>query len=256
MRITSIQLEIQDTPKGKTLERVLGLIERVPPSDLILLPELWPCGYFSFDRYWNDSEPIDGPTVRALQQKAAQLNSCLLMGSLVEREGEDLYNTCLLLDATGKIVARYRKIHLFGYQSDEKKLLKRGNEVVVAKTPWGMAGLSTCYDLRFPEFYRSMLDQGASFFLVSSAWPRSRLEAWVLFNRVRAHENLAFLFSCNCSGVDRGNPYAGHSMFVDPLGRVVAEAGEEECILSAEVDMGLVDSARKEFSALDDRILK
>jgi len=256
MQITSIQLEIKDRSKEETLEHVLGFLTEAPRSDLILLPEIWTCGYFSFERYWNDSEPLDGPTVKALQQKAAGLHSHILMGSMVEREGQDLFNTSLLLDPQGQIIARYRKVHLFGYQSEERRLLKPGENVIVAKTPWGKAGLSTCYDLRFPEFYRKMVDEDATFFLVASAWPRARLEAWTLFNRVRAHENLAYLFSCNCAGFDKGNQYAGHSMFIDPLGRVMAEGGEEECILSSEVDMGLVDSVRKEFSALDDRIFK
>jgi predicted amidohydrolase len=256
MRITSIQLGIEERPKEKTLEHILELFEKVPPSDLILLPELWTCGYFSFERYWKDSEPMDGPTVKVFQQKASELRSYILMGSMVEREGQDLFNTSLLLDPQGKVIARYRKIHLFGYQSDERDLLKRGQEIAVAETPWGRAGLSTCYDLRFPEFYRKMVDEGAILFLVASAWPMARLEAWTLFNRVRAHENLAFLFSCNCAGFDKGHQYAGHSMFVDPLGRTVAEGGEEESILSMEVDMALVDSVRREFSALNDRVFK
>jgi len=256
MRVTSIQLEIKERAKEKTLEHVLGLIEKAPPTDLFLLPELWPCGYFSFNRYEEDSETLGGPTVRVLKQKAMELKAYLFMGSIVEREGQDLFNTSLLLNPRGEVIARYRKIHLFGYQSDEKRLLKRGKDIVVAETPWGKAGLSTCYDLRFPEFFRKMVDEGANFFLVASAWPLSRLEAWVLFNRSRAHENLAYLFSCNCVGVDQGHPYGGHSMVVDPLGKVVADGGEEESLLSVEVDMNLVESVRKEFSALDDRVFK
>ena len=83
------------------------------------------------------------------------------------------------IDPEGKILARYRKIHLFGYQSEEKKLLTAGKEVVVAPTPWGPAGISTCYDLRFPEFFRKMVDKGATIFLVASAWPLVRLEACI-----------------------------------------------------------------------------
>ena len=256
MRVTSIQLEIKDRPKEKTLKHVLELMDRVPASDIILLPEIWTCGYFSFDRYREDSETLNGPTITALKQVASERRCHILTGSFVERDGEDLFNTTLLLGPEGHIMARYRKMHLFGYQSEERRLLKPGREVVVAKTPWGVAGLSTCYDLRFPEFYRKMLDEGATFFLVVSAWPKARLEAWALFNRARAHENLAYLFSCNCAGVDRGHAYPGHSMFVDPTGRVLAVGTEEECILSLEVDMGLVESFRKEFSALNDRVLR
>ena len=255
MRVTSIQLEIRDRPKEEALLSVLRLLGEIPESDLILLPELWPSGYFSFDRYRSDSEPVDGPIVSALRKKARELGSYLLMGSIVLRQGEDLFNAALLLDRGGGIAAQYRKIHLFGYRSDERRLLSPGRDVVVVDTPWGRGGITTCYDLRFPELYRRMVDMGARFFMIPSAWPASRLEAWTLFNRARAHENLAYLFSCNCAGSSQGQVFGGHSMVVDPLGRVVAEGGEGGCVVSAEVDPDLVTMVREDFSALDDRVL-
>jgi predicted amidohydrolase len=254
MRVTCIQLAIADRPKSATTAHVLTLLDQASGSDLILLPEAWPCGYFAFDRYREDSEPLDGPTVRLLAERAAALRCHMLMGSFIERDGADLFNTAVLLDAGGTIVARYRKIHLFGHGSGESKALRRGDEIVVVDLPWGRAGLSTCYDLRFPELYRRMVDEGAVLFPVVSAWPMARLEAWRLFNRARAHENLSFVVSCNCAGVDQGTRYAGHSMIVDPLGHVVAEAGEGECLLSAEVDLDLVREARARFPALADRV--
>jgi predicted amidohydrolase len=256
MRVTSIQLEINDRPKEENVAYALKMIDQATGSDLIMLPEIWPCGYFSFDRYKSESEPVDGPTVEAFKQKAVERKCHILMGSMVEREGENLYNTCLLLDPQGEVMARYRKVHLFGYHSDERRLLTAGKDVVVVETPWGMAGFSTCYDLRFPEFYRKMLDLGAKIFLIPSAWPQVRLEAWTLFNRARAHENLAYLFSCNCAGTNAGTTYAGHSMIIDPLGKVIAEGGEEECVVTAEVDPGLVDTVRQDFSALNDRVFQ
>ncbi len=256
MRVSSVQLEIKERPKEATLRHVLALLDEARGSDLILLPEVWPCGYFAFERYETDSEPLDGPTVQALSEKARDLGAHILLGSFVERAGKDLFNTSVLLDPRGQVLARYRKIHLFGYHSEESRLLRRGEDVVVVQTPWGRAGLSICYDLRFPELYRRMIDQGAAFFLVSSAWPAPRLESWVLFNRARAHENLAYLFSCNCTGLQGDRTYAGHSLFVDPLGKVIAEGGEGETIVTAEVDMGLVDRARRDFQALQDRVLK
>jgi predicted amidohydrolase len=255
MRVTSIQLAMIDQPKEKNVDHALALIDQAPTSDLILLPEIWPCGFFSFDRYQRDSEAIDGPIVSMLKAAARQQKCHIFMGSMVESDGGHLYNTSILLNPAGKIAARYRKIHLFGYQSEETALLKPGTDVVVADTPWGKSGLSTCYDLRFPELYRRMVDRGATFFLVASAWPLVRLEAWRLFNCCRAHENLAFLISCNCAGANQGKTYAGHSMIVDPLGQVLAEGAEEEQWVTAEIDPGQVDAARQEFPALDDRIL-
>ncbi len=254
MKITSIQLEPADRPKDENIAHAHRLIDRAPDSDLILLPEIWPCGYFSFNRYRDASEPVDGPLVQGLRQKARQRNCHLLMGSFVENDGGVLYNSTLLLDRQGEIIAHYRKIHLFGYQSEERRLLTPGRKVVVTRTPWGVSGFSTCYDLRFPELFRRMVDLGAEFFLVPSAWPLARLEAWRLFNRARAHENLAWLVSCNCAGTNAGSRYAGHSMIVDPTGRVIAEGGEDEQLVTAEIDPRLVKTTRRQFSALDDRV--
>jgi len=97
MRVTSVQIEMKDQEKEKTLEYVLKILSQVPASDLILLPELWPSGYLSFDRYRDESEPIDGPTVKALKRKAVELKSHILMGSIVERDRHKLFNTTLLL---------------------------------------------------------------------------------------------------------------------------------------------------------------
>ena len=254
MRVTSVQMEIKDRRKEENLEAALDLLDQAPPSDLILLPELWPCGYFSFHRYRSDSEPIEGPTVSALREKASGLGIHILMGSLVLREDDDLFNAALLLGPDGGIMAQYRKIHLFRYQSEERKLLKPGEKPVVVDLPWGKAGITTCYDLRFPELYRLMVDQGASIFLVPSAWPLARLEAWRLFNRSRSHENLSYLFSCNCAGMCEGNAFAGHSMIVDPGGEVLAEGGERECYVSADIDLERVNVMRKEFPVLNDRV--
>jgi predicted amidohydrolase len=254
VRIASIQLAMADRPKAQNVEHALAVLDRVPAADLILLPEIWPCGFFAFDRYAAESEPLDGPTVAAFRRKARARRCHILMGSLVERNADGLFNTTVFIGPDGEIAACYRKIHLFGYQSDETKLLTPGREVVVADTPWGRAGFSTCYDLRFPELFRRMVDRGAEIFLVPSAWPLARIEAWRLFNRARAHENLAFLVSCNCAGGNAGKRYGGHSMIVDPWGKVLAEGGEGGEIVAAEIDVGQTAAARREFPALADRV--
>ena len=256
MKIASIQLEMADRPKEKNVEHALAMIDQVPAADLILLPEIWPCGFFAFDRYAAESEPLDGPTVNLFRQKARARGCHFVMGSLVERDAESLFNTTVFIGPGGEILAGYRKIHLFGYQSDETKLLTPGKDIVVADTPWGRAGFATCYDLRFPELFRRLVDRGAEIFLIPSAWPLARIDAWRLFNRARAHENLAFLISCNCAGENAGKRYGGHSMVVDPWGKVLAEGGEGGEIVTAEIDPAQVEQARKEFPALADRALR
>src|SRR5262245_2454341 len=105
MRVSSVQLEITDRPKEAVLRHVLDLVDQARRSDLILLPELWPCGFFAFDRYEQDAEPLDGPTVQALQAKARELKVHLVTGSIPERDGRNLYNTTLFLDPSGEILA-------------------------------------------------------------------------------------------------------------------------------------------------------
>jgi len=256
VKVVSIQLEMAGQPKSHNVEHALAMIDRMREADLILLPEIWTCGFFAFDRYAAESEPLEGPIVAAFRRKAAARGCHLLMGSLVEREGEDLFNTTVFIGPGGEIIARYRKIHLFGYRSDETKLLKAGEEIVVADTPWGRTGFATCYDLRFPELFRRMVDRGAEIFLIPSAWPLARIEAWRLFNRARAHENLAFLVSCNCAGGSADQRYGGHSMIVDSWGKVLAEGGERGEFVTAEFDVREAARARAEFPALADRVLR
>lgn len=254
MKVTSIQMERTTMSKAEATAHALTLVDQASSSDLILLPEMWPSGFFCFDRYPVDAEPIDGPVVQAFRKKAAAIRRYILMGSFVERAADELFNTSLLIDSQGRVAAVYRKIHLFGYQSSERDLLTRGREVVVTDTPWGRVGLATCYDLRFPEQFRKMVDLGAVAFLVVSAWPAARLEPWVIFNRVRAMENQAFLVSSNCAGLDAGSRYAGNSMVVDPMGNVLARGGDRECLITHAIDIDQVASVRKEFSALHDRV--
>ena len=255
MKIVSLQLEVGDRPKAENVAGALELVDKAPEADLILLPEIWQIGFFSFDRYHPESESIDGPTVKAFKEKAIARKCHIHMGSLVVKDGDHYYNNSVLISPNGEIVASYRKIHLFGYQSDETQLLTPGSDIVVSDLPWGVSGLSTCYDLRFPELFRRMTDRGATFFLVTSAWPKARLEAWRLFNQARAHENLAYLISCNCAGVNGGTQLAGHSMVVDPWGEIIAEGGDGDDMVVAEIDPELPGKVRAEFPALADRKL-
>ncbi len=253
MRITSIQLEMKDRPKTDSVAYALQQVEEAPASDLLILPEIWTVGFFSFDRYCDESESINGSTVTAFREMAIKKACYLHMGSFVEKDGDDYFNTSLLLSPDGEIAARYRKIHLFGYQSSERQLLTAGTEITTCETPFGVMGMTTCYDLRFPEIYRMMMNQGATLFLVTSAWPLARLDAWQLFNRARAHENLSFLASCNCSGSNSENWYAGHSTIVGPQGNILAEGGEIGGTVSADIDLNQTVKIRNAFPALEDR---
>jgi len=255
IRVASIQMGMDDGGKDSNIQRAAALIDGVDGADLILLPEIWNVGYFAFDDYGAQSESLSGPTVSMLREKAAAKGCYLFGGSIVEADGGAYYNTSVLIDPRGDVAGTYRKIHLFGYQSEEARLLTRGEAPTVVDTELGKLGLSTCYDLRFPELYRRMAVMGAEVFLVASAWPYPRLEAWLMFNRVRALENQIYLVSSNCTGSNRGKAFVGHSTVADPWGTPLAAGGDGECIVRAELDLGRIPEIRTTFSAFNDRVL-
>ena len=257
MKIASVQLEMNDDrTKEQTIAYASKMIDKCKGSDLIVLPELWNIGFFAYDKYLSESEPINGETASAVSKKAEELGAYIFSGSFVERRGDKYLNTSVLFGRNGEKIGQYSKLHLFSYKSREPELLTRGEEIAVVETEYGKMGLSTCYDLRFPELYRTMVDLGAKFFLVTSGWPYPRLEAWNALNRARALENTCCLVSSNAAGVQSGIRFLGHSQVVDPWGNVIAGSGYLESIVKAEIDDDLVEKTRKEFPVLEDRVLK
>ncbi len=254
MRVASIQMTVAEGDKARNLERAVEKIRQLKGVDLIVLPELWTIGFMCFDRYVPDAEDKNGPTLRLLREVAREIGAHIHTGSFVEKDQNDYYNSSYLLSPQGEILGNYRKIHLFGYESREQEILRGGDRVVVADTPLGKLGLATCYDLRFPEMFRNMIDKGAEVFLVCSAWPYPRLEHWIMLNRVRALENQSFLISANAVGPNCGRVFAGHSMVANPWGVIVTSGGDEEVILQAEVDLKEVREARRRFPVLSDRV--
>ncbi len=254
MRIASIQLNVIEESKKKALEHASDMIRRSQGADLVMLPELWNIGFMSYDRYRDEAETQEGPTLSLLRTLAKELSCYLHTGSFVEKIGDRFYNSSFLLNPKGEILGNYRKIHLFGHQSQETEILTRGTSISVIPTEFGTFGLAICYDLRFPELFRKMVDQGVEYFLVCSAWPYPRLEHWLLLNRTRALENLSYLISSNSSGMNRGKQFLGHSMAVDPMGNILAGGGDEECIVWADVDRNTLLKTRAEFPFLKDRV--
>jgi predicted amidohydrolase len=254
MLVASIQMTTVEYDKIATIEKAEENIRRAAGADLIILPELWNIGFMSFDRYRSEAEHRDGPTISRMQALAKETNAFLYTGSFVEVDAGQYFNSSYLISPVGEILANYRKIHLFGYSSKEPEILSHGDQIVVAKTPLGNFGLATCYDLRFPELFRRMLEKNAEVFLICSAWPYPRLEDWIMLNRVRALENQGFLISANAVGMNRGIQFAGHSMIINPWGIILASAGDDEVILTTVVNTREVADARKRFPAVSDRL--
>ncbi|NIM95430.1 MAG: carbon-nitrogen family hydrolase [Anaerolineales bacterium] len=254
MRVASIQIPVINGDKSANLDLAAERIRMAKSADLVILPELWNIGFLSFDAYIQEAEEKDGPTFGMLRNLAKEVGAYLHTGSFVEKDGDQYFNSSYVLSPHGEILANYRKIHLFGYQSKESQILNPGKRLVVAETPIGKLGMATCYDLRFPEMFRYMVDMGSEFFLVCSAWPYPRLEHWLTLNKVRAFENQCFLISANSVGKCHESTFLGHSMIVNPWGEILASGGDEEAILFADLDLSDVQKTRERFPALEDRV--
>lgn len=257
MRAALIQLRVSSgeapAQRWMRVERMLSqLMEQ--SVDLVLLPELWSVGFSNFAQYREAAEPLRGTTLLRLAPWARKLHAYIVTGSFVESRNGRYYNTTALLDDRGILAGTYRKMHLFGYASQERQLLTAGSQTSENLTSYGVIGLATCYDLRFPEQFRRMVSQGAEMFCVCAAWPKARIDDWELFCRARALENQSFLFACNTCGTWNGEEGGGHSMIVSPTGKILAQAGEEEEVLTADVDLSETANARAQFPALHDRI--
>ncbi|MFE3033258.1 carbon-nitrogen family hydrolase [Streptomyces canus] len=262
MRASVLQIAVRpDEPADERRARVSDLVRRQHTSDLVVLPELWTVGAFAFDAFGAHAEPLDGPTAREMSAAAAAARVWLHAGSLIERgPADELYNTSLLFGPDGRLRRTYRKIHRFGFDRGEAALLARGEETVTAvldgdATAGLTAGLATCYDLRFPEQFRLLVDAGAELLLVPAGWPAARRAHWSLLARARAVESQAYVIACGTAGTHAGVEQAGHSLVVDPWGEVLAEAGAGEETLVVDLDPALVAKTRAEFPALRDRVL-
>lgn len=256
MKIALVQVASppDESPTHRTA-RMGRLVAQARGADLVVLPELWAPGFFAFDTYAERAETLSGPTVTAARGWARSLRAHLHLGSVVERDGRgSLFNTAVLLAPDGAVVHTYRKVHVFGHASREAELLTPGDQLPVADAPWGRTAATTCYDLRFPELWRDLVDRGAHTVITPAAWPAARLEHWRLFTTARAVEEQILLIACNAVGTQGdGVRLGGHSRVVDPWGTVLVEAGTEEGVTQCEVDPDIVAHVRAAFPVLADR---
>jgi len=202
------------------------------------------------------AESLSGAFVTALSGFASQHRLTIVAG-MFESSGDPTrpYNTLVVVDASGELVASYRKAHLydsFGY-SESDRLLRGDAEPVTVKLDGITLGLLTCYDLRFPEFARAVIDAGADTLVVPAAWVRGPLKEdhWVTLLRARAIENTAYVIAA----AQNGKQYCGCSMVVDPMGVAVAGLGEQEGIATAEVEPERITEVRRRNPSLSNRRL-
>ncbi len=209
-----------------------------------------------------DEQP-GGPILEQCRELARTHAIHLILGGFHEasHDPERSYNTCIHLDHHGAIAARYRKMHLFdveladGTSLQESKRTLAGSEAVVTQTPLGTLGLSICYDVRFPYLYQKLVDMGATALTVPSAFTATTGAAhWHALLRARAIESQCYVFAPAQYGNHHGRRHSyGHSLVADPWGEIIAEAGDEEAVLLAQIDPDRVHKVRTELPSLQHR---
>jgi predicted amidohydrolase len=267
MKLGLAQIQIEGAKGPQNRQRAIEAIRRAANRgcDLVCLPEMFTVGYFAFESYPRAAEAIDGETISKLQEIALEEGISILAGSFVEdletstERGfdtpatEGYANTAVYIDQDGRRRAIYRKQHLFGYQSAEQQLLTPGESLPTVEDGGFTIGITTCYDLRFPELYRSLVDSGVTLTLVPSAWPYPRVEHWETLPKARAIENLMYVAAVNGVGEFDEAALVGRSTVYDPWGTPIASAGERAGLVTARLDPDEVELRREKFPALADR---
>lgn len=232
---------------------------------LVVLPENFAImGMSEQDKVRIREADGDGPIQAFLAKEAASLGIWLVAGTipLVARDDDKVRAACLLFDDKGQRVARYDKIHLFDVNLAEEvenyhesASIEPGDQVVVADTPFGRLGLAICYDLRFPELFRQMVDQGVQIVALPSAFTMITGGAhWELLVRARAVENLCYMIAAGQGGYHvNGRETFGDSMIVDPWGTVLDRLPRGSGVVMAEIDNAFLDATRRNFPALAHR---
>ena len=244
------------------IETTLRLAERAADAgaDLICTPEYF-SGLRTENGLFHPAAFAEGehPVLPAFAEAARRWKVWFLLGSLgVLNPDGRISNRAYVLDSDGGIVARYDKIHMFDVVLDsgpltESATIAPGGRSVVAQTPWGGLGLSICYDLRFAPLYRQLAHNGATVLAAPAAFTKVTGEAhWHVLNRARAIEHGCYMISpCQYGEIEGGGACFGHSLIVDPWGAVLADGGDGEGIVMAEIDPAKVAEARRKIPALE-----
>jgi deaminated glutathione amidase len=261
VRAAAVQLN-STSDKAANLDTAERLVRAAAAdgAELVALPEKWNL-LAGGEELLAGAEPLDGPSLTAARGWARTLGIHLLAGSIAERgDGEKASNASVLIGPDGEDLAVYRKIHMFdvdaggvSYRESEHELA--GSEIVTAPVGELVVGLSVCYDLRFPELFRILAVRGARLLAVPSAFTQATgRDHWEVLLRARAIENQAFVLAPNQSGT--APPHFdsfGHSSIVDPWGRVLATAPDEECFVAADLDLAAQDEVRASLPSLANR---
>eukprot|EP01111_Echinosteliopsis_oligospora_P020020 TRINITY_DN9980_c0_g1_i1.p1 TRINITY_DN9980_c0_g1~~TRINITY_DN9980_c0_g1_i1.p1 ORF type:complete len:285 (+),score=78.53 TRINITY_DN9980_c0_g1_i1:80-934(+) len=247
--------------KEVNFQTIKKLIEQAKSQGVVLvsLPECF--GFFAgdSDEKRSGAEPLEGEFIGRYRRLAADNDMWMSLGGFHERAGDKVYNTHAIISNTGEIVKVYRKMHLFKEDiedgEDEGEATTRGEEMCIADTVIGSAGLGICYDLRFPEFWVSLRKHGAKVMLIPAAWTKASAPHWKVLLMARAVETQSFVLAANQTGDHNDHrSSSGNAMIISPWGEVLSEMDPKTTgLVVSEIDLTKVDEIRDGLRVVDHR---
>ena len=262
IKLALCQMNVIDDKKAN-LEKASSMIADGigNDADFIILPEMFNCPYSNdkFIEYAEDEK--DSITLKKISRMAEDNSVYILAGSIPERESEKIFNTSYLFDRTGQIIAKHRKMHLFDIDVKdritfkESDVLTAGDQFTLAETEFGKIGIGICYDVRFVELARIMVENGALILFYPGAFNMTTGPAhWELLFRARALDNQVFCVGvAPALNIDASYHSYGHSIATNPWGEVISQADENENLIICEIDLSEIKKIREEIPLLKNK---
>ncbi|MCP4847743.1 MAG: carbon-nitrogen family hydrolase [Verrucomicrobiaceae bacterium] len=251
MQLHLFQTDIHwENPEANRDWLATGIEQLQPaPGDLLILPEMYATG-FSMDVHKTAEEPGGNQPNTDFLMQNARTTGCCIIGGVATKSATRFHNEAIAAFPDGG-TSRYKKHQPFT-AGGESEIFSAGDELMVLDWQQWCVGLTICYDLRFPEIYRSLALGGAELLVNIANWPRRRINHWVTLLKARAIENQCYVAGVNRVGEDPDNHYPGRSLVVDPHGKIIADAGDKAGVTSVAIDLKDLRSWRREFPALED----
>ena len=260
-KIATCQMNVVDN-KDTNIEHAIQLIKKASSNGakLITLPEMFNTPYDNSKFIEYCEEETTSKTLNSMQDIAREENIYLQSGSIPEKESNHLYNTAYLINPKGKIIGKHRKMHMFDIDTDNMKFtesdtLTPGDSVTTIKTPLANISIAICYDIRFPELWTLMNKNNSDIILLPGAFNKTTGPLhWETLIKARAIDNQCYVVATSPSQIE--NPYYvawGHSMIVNPWGKIIAQAHENEEILYANITQSSLSSVRNQIPVLTNR---
>jgi predicted amidohydrolase len=251
MKFLLAQLNVDDIePSQKRIKRVVDLLVNLDREVFVVLPELWVSGAFSKNAYSGLALEENADFLREFSEK--EISSHGVLGTFLIRNTQNKVSNRLIYVSKNSNHFSYDKMHTFGFESEESKLVEAGSSYLVDLESQYKFGFCVCYDIRFPELMRKMTYNGMEVLIVSASWPESRIDHWKKLLVARAIENQIYVIAVNAVGTQGGTKLGGNTLCISPQGEILVELSNHEEFVEIRLDSDAVRNTRHAFPVLRD----